>query len=282
MKKAIPYILATIMIGFGLLTLFLSTSVIFDLFGIRAKEGNYVLFVVWSNFISSILYLFSAYGFVKHKGWTTKLLGISTLLLLTAFIGLLIHVNSGGIYEVKTIKAMIFRMSVTFVFAIMAYYTITKVKNVNKITILIPVLSLFFAGCDYSTHQASKEQMRATSKEEVNPIRISEDIELNNGQKWIVDKNMMVHIRNMENDVLSFSKSESKNYEVLSQKLQSNLDLLTSNCTMQGKAHDELHKWLLPFIDLVEVFKNTDSEAEAINQFEKIQESFKTFNQYFQ
>ena len=128
MKKIIHYLLATILAGFGLLTLFLSTSVIFDLFGIRAKEGNYVLFVVWSNFISSILYLFAAYGFIKIKKWTTSLLGISTLILITAFIGLKIYVNSGGIYETKTIGAMIFRISVTLVFAIIAYFTITKKK----------------------------------------------------------------------------------------------------------------------------------------------------------
>ena len=128
MKKYIPYILSTLLAGFGLLTLFLSTSVIFDLFGIRAKEGNYVLFVVWSNFISSILYLFAAYGFTKNKKWTATLLGISTLILIGAFIGLKSHINSGGIYETKTIGAMIFRISVTFVFAILAYFTITKKK----------------------------------------------------------------------------------------------------------------------------------------------------------
>jgi len=129
MKKIIHYLLATILAGFGLLTLFLSTSVIFDLFGIRAKEGNYVLFVVWSNFISSILYLFAAYGFIKIKKWTTSLLGISTLILITAFIGLKIYVNSGGIYETKTIGAMIFRISVTLVFAMIAYFTINKQLN---------------------------------------------------------------------------------------------------------------------------------------------------------
>ena len=67
MKKYIPCILTIVLTAFALLTLFLSTSVIFDLFGIRAKEGNYVLFVVLSNFISSILYLFAAYGFAKSK-----------------------------------------------------------------------------------------------------------------------------------------------------------------------------------------------------------------------
>lgn len=128
MKKILPFVLAIILAGFGLLTLFLSTSVIFDLFGIRALEGNFVLFVVWSNFISSILYLFAAYGFIKNKKWTAKLLGISTLILISAFIGLKIYINSGGIYETKTISAMIFRISVTLVFAIIAYFTIIKKK----------------------------------------------------------------------------------------------------------------------------------------------------------
>ena len=129
MKKALPYLLATILTGFGLLTLFLSTSVIFDLFGIRAKEGNYVLFIVWSNFISSILYLIASYGFVTSKRWTAKLLGVSTIILITALIGLFYHINLGGIYETKTIGAMIFRISVTMVFAALAYFTITKRNN---------------------------------------------------------------------------------------------------------------------------------------------------------
>jgi predicted RND superfamily exporter protein len=129
MKKALPYLLATILTGFGLLTLFLSTSLILDLFGIRAKEGNYVLFVVWSNFISSILYLIASYGFVTSKKWTAKLLGVSTIILITALIGLFYHINSGGNYETKTISAMIFRISVTMVFAALAYFTINKRNN---------------------------------------------------------------------------------------------------------------------------------------------------------
>ncbi|MDZ4664400.1 MAG: hypothetical protein SGJ15_05945 [Bacteroidota bacterium] len=128
MKKILPYIIAVILTGFGLLTLFLSTSVIFDLFGIRAKEGNYVLFVVWSNFISSILYLLAAYGFIRSRKWTTALLSISAVILIAAFIGLKIHASSGGIYETKTIGAMIFRISVTLVFTIAAYFSITKKK----------------------------------------------------------------------------------------------------------------------------------------------------------
>ncbi len=129
MKKALPYILSILLAAFGLLTIFLSGSVIFDLFGIRAKEGNYVLFVVWANFISSLLYLFSAYGFLKSKKWTARLLRISVGVLLIAFVGLLIHANSGGLYETKTVGAMIFRITVTVVFALFAYFFIVKKQN---------------------------------------------------------------------------------------------------------------------------------------------------------
>lgn len=129
MKKYLPYLLAVILTGFGMLTLFLSTSVIFDLFGIRAQEGNYVLFVVWSNFISSLLYLFAAYGFIKNKKWTASLLGIAAVVLVVAFIGLLIHINTGSIYETKTVGAMIFRIIVTLVFAAFARSSLAKNKE---------------------------------------------------------------------------------------------------------------------------------------------------------
>ncbi|MDP3442060.1 MAG: hypothetical protein Q8T08_04295 [Ignavibacteria bacterium] len=129
MKKSLPYLLASVLAAFGLLTLFLSTSVIFDLFGVRAKEGNYVLFIVWANFLSSILYLIAAFGFIESKKWTAPLLGISVIVLLIAYVGLFIHINAGGIYETKTIGAMAFRITVTLVFSVLAYFTINKYKK---------------------------------------------------------------------------------------------------------------------------------------------------------
>ena len=129
MKRVIPYLLASVLAAFGLLTLFLSTSVIFDLFGVRAKEGNYVFFVVWANFISGIIYIIAAYGFIENKKWTASLLGIPAIILVFAFIGLFFHINTGGIYETKTIGAMIFRTTVTLVFSALAYFTINKNKK---------------------------------------------------------------------------------------------------------------------------------------------------------
>jgi hypothetical protein len=129
MKKVAPRILLVVVISaFALLTLFLSGSVIFDLFGIRAKEGNYVLLVVWANFISSLLYLVAAYGLVMRKRWPYKILIISVAVLSMALAGLFIHIDQGGLYETKTIGAMVFRISVTLAFTFFCYRQLKRGK----------------------------------------------------------------------------------------------------------------------------------------------------------
>jgi hypothetical protein len=117
MKNRILKIAAIAIALFALLTVFMSSSVLFDWFGIRAKEGNYVGFVVGTNFICGFLYLLAAYGLFTRKRWTTRLLVVALVLLAGSFIGLMWHIDAGGLYEMRTVKAMLFRLSVTLAFA---------------------------------------------------------------------------------------------------------------------------------------------------------------------
>ena len=119
---------------FALITLFMSGSVIFDLFAIRAKEGNYVLFIVVSNFVSGFLYLISAYGMFFQKNWTTRLLVVIVTILLVSFVGLLGYINGGGIYEQQTIRAMLFRIGVTILFAGISWQFVTTNAKLIKPT----------------------------------------------------------------------------------------------------------------------------------------------------
>ena len=107
MKKNIRFIAAFLLAAFALLTLFLSSSIILDLFGIRDKEGDFVLTIVWANFISSIMYLFAAYGFMKGKKETLKLLGVVVLILICAFIAFGIHIYNQKITSIKNSKQAI-------------------------------------------------------------------------------------------------------------------------------------------------------------------------------
>lgn len=130
MKKTIFVLFLFVVIAFGLLTLILSSSIFLDLFGMREKEGNYVLFVVWSNFICSLLYLAAAYGIYNNKKWSISMLGISALILIAALIGLFAHIDSDGLYETKTIGALGFRISLSLLFTGLAYL---KIKQNIKI-----------------------------------------------------------------------------------------------------------------------------------------------------
>ena len=140
-------------------------------------------------------------------------------------------------------------------------------------TTLLAIAGLLLFSCNTK----SKEEKTTEIKTEEHQHSESETIQLNNGEKWKVDDNMMIHIRNMEKEVVHFDQEKSTNYSLLADKLKTNIDLLTSNCTMKGQAHDELHKWLVPYIELVDSF----SKEKSANQFTEIQNSFLTFNQYF-
>jgi len=137
----------------------------------------------------------------------------------------------------------------------------------------------------YSCGQQEEKKKEVTSQVmEEHHHNETNSIELNNGAKWKVVPEMMKHIRNMESDVYRFNKSQRldlKDFTQLGKSLQKNIDLLTSSCTMEGKAHDELHKWLLPYIDMVEKLNKSKTKDEALLTAEEIVASFKTLNIYF-
>ncbi|MEO6831927.1 MAG: hypothetical protein ABI378_06295 [Chitinophagaceae bacterium] len=132
MKQKLRYVLAAILGLFALVTLFLSGSIILDLFNIREKEGNYVLFVVWANLVASILYLIAVYGLLKIKKWSVILLLLSAIILAITFIAFKVYISNGGIYETKTVGALAFRTGLTLAFTISAYFLTLKQKPTNK------------------------------------------------------------------------------------------------------------------------------------------------------
>jgi PBP1b-binding outer membrane lipoprotein LpoB len=149
----------------------------------------------------------------------------------------------------------------------------------KRLNILIVFSIFIFEGCSNSMNN---EQ---TNNNELSSSHVHEEdvqISLNNGEKWVVDTNMMQHIRAMEFLIENFEQSQDlNNYESLANDLQKGVQLLTSNCTMKGQAHDELHLWLVPYIDLVDSLSEANDMNAAQKQFSELKKSFKLFNTYF-
>ncbi len=100
--------------------------------------------------------------------------------------------------------------------------------------------------------------------------------------KWKIDEAMMVHLRSPEQVVAAFSSSDGADYSSLADKLQEELNLLTANCTMTGAAHDALHAWLLPYMDLVSKLGEAPDAAASKEVFSEIEAAFKVFDQTFE
>jgi hypothetical protein len=109
----------------------MSSSILFDLFGIREKAGNYVPFIVWANFISSLFYLLIAYYYFSFKRWSGSLLIIAAIILIIAFIGLRIHINLGGIFNSKIIGILYFRIYFTLILSIITYKLFGVQSKIN-------------------------------------------------------------------------------------------------------------------------------------------------------
>ncbi len=157
-------------------------------------------------------------------------------------------------------RAFIFPKSLT-------YTLLITMKNMKPL-IILAAISICLWGCNQSTENNSNSHKDHHGS-----------ISLNEGEKWIVDSAMIVHIRNIEQDILDYKQKDSNQYSTLAAKLQNHLDLLTSNCTMKGQAHDELHKWLVPFMQLVDDLLH--AETDEASTFKDIEDSIATFNTYF-
>ena len=150
----------------------------------------------------------------------------------------------------------------------------------TRLTITLFIMSLFIFSCnDTSTVIDNTEKNQVADTHGI--LHSEEPITLNNGEKWTVNEEMMIHVRSMENEVNTFKSKKIEDYAVLAKKIETHIDELVSGCTMKGQSHDELHKWLMPFIDSNKAFSESKTEQEFATNLEKIKTSLITFNNYF-
>lgn len=114
-------LLATV---FGVLTLKEGGTILFGDEATRSAAGQYVPFVLWSNFLAGFAYIIAGAGLWMSQRWAVWLaLGIAagTSVLFAAFA---LHVYSGGAYEMRTVVAMGMRLLVWSGIAAVAAKTI--------------------------------------------------------------------------------------------------------------------------------------------------------------
>lgn len=110
----------------------------------------------------------------------------------------------------------------------------------------------------------------------------SESITLNNGEKWKINEEMKPNISEAETILTSYISSNGTDYKELATQLKNKNTALVKSCTMKGKSHEELHKWLHPHIELIKELHDAENETEAKEVITKLKTSFSTLHQYFE
>lgn len=105
--------------------------------------------------------------------------------------------------------------------------------------------------------------------------------ELNNGEKWVVNDEMKPFVLNGSELVNAYIQEGRTDFKSLAAQLKDQNDQLIKSCTMKGKSHDELHKWLNPHLQMV---KQLDEQSDAAKTNEivlQLQNSYQQYHQYF-
>ena len=113
--------LAVVALLFGALTVFSGGRALFGDAAARAAVGNAVDFVLWFNFLAGFLYVLAGWGLLRRQVWARHLatfLALSTAAVAVAF-G--VHVIGGGAFEMRTVGALVLRLSFWVVTAWVAH-----------------------------------------------------------------------------------------------------------------------------------------------------------------
>lgn len=106
------------------------------------------------------------------------------------------------------------------------------------------------------------------------------NLELDNGKKWKTNAEMLPYIQKQEQLIDAYD-DETGDYKKLAADLSAANDQLIKSCTMKGKSHEVLHVWLTDHLKNIDLLAKATSPQDAEKIAESLEQSMKTYHQYF-
>lgn len=150
-----------------------------------------------------------------------------------------------------------------------------------KKAINVILSSLLILGCNNPQKKTEVSEVKSVKDTSLHVV-VKDIIELDNGQKWKINLEMHPFIAAGENILNAYTESRSNDFKTLAAQLKEKDAALIKSCTMKGKSHEELHKWLHPHLELVAELEMAGNEQQANDLVKQLKKSFQTFHEYFQ
>ena len=110
-----------------------------------------------------------------------------------------------------------------------------------------------------------------------------EGLELNNGEKWKANPETTEGIDKMIQLTSSFTSEPTiEDYQNLGLSLEEQKKYILNQCTMDGIAHDNLHKYLMPLIRRINGIKEAESTDKGANILNYIKKHLAAYKDYFE
>ncbi|MCA4809781.1 hypothetical protein IF128_08510 [Empedobacter stercoris] len=149
-----------------------------------------------------------------------------------------------------------------------------------KKTIVVAMSVMLFWSCN-TTSEKNAMQSEVQDETAHQHNENSDIIELNNGEKWKVNEEMKPFVSKGEELVNTYIQKNGTDYKLLAEEIKSENSKLIKSCTMQGKSHDELHKWLLPHLEIVKTLEAETDSAKATHAVTNLQQSYQDYHKNF-
>ncbi len=150
-----------------------------------------------------------------------------------------------------------------------------------KKLVLLVISAFVLSSCNNNPKESNSNQETAKQAEHHQDDEHAEAIQLNHSEKWVVNNEMKPFVLEGESLVNNYLQNKQTDYKALASQVKAQNSMLVKSCTMDGKSHEELHKWLHPHLELVKALENAADTVKAADIVTQLQDSYQLYHQYF-
>lgn len=141
----------------------------------------------------------------------------------------------------------------------------------KKAFLTIIILSLTLTSCNDEKKQTYSALNNNWKKE----------IKLDDGAKWTANIETTKGVVDLQSLIKTHNKTTVDEYVALANKLNERKNILVKECTMDGPSHDNLHVFLYPLIQKINLLLETKSTEDATKIVSSISDNLTAYNTYF-
>jgi len=161
----------------------------------------------------------------------------------------------------------------------------------KKTILTLGLISALFSNCKEPNHKPSISEERETieglDEHDINNEQHTfenswvNEITLDNGSKWSANTETTEGVAKMIELIKTNETTSVEDFHLLAKKLNEVKNVVVRECTMKGAPHDNLHIFLHPLIEKIEILSKVSTIADGNKVLASIKINLEQYYNYF-